>query len=86
MANLKVPKFAPDPILLLIFYDLIPSESTRISRNQHVAFKLEPMLGRAEPFDDQGTGLRFRPLDHENLEREPGDVDWADIVGRISLE
>ena len=70
----------------LVFNDLVPSESTRISRNQHVAFKLEPMLGSAESFDDQGTGLRFRPLDHENLQREPDNVDWADIVAKISLE
>ncbi|MCJ1264749.1 hypothetical protein MMC22_004624 [Lobaria immixta] len=53
---------------------------------EYVEIALKPVLGYAQSFVRGRKGLRFHPMDHQNLCREPEDGDWADSLDGIRLE
>lgn len=49
---------------------------------------LEPVFGSAELWEKVGhkeKGLKFHPVDHRNLSRQPNDADWEEFLNEIRL-
>lgn len=53
---------------------------------EYLESALKPVLGYAHSFGDEGTGLRFHPMEHKSLRRQSENVDWADFLDGIRLE
>lgn len=69
----------------LDFFGYTSLESSISHLREYFETALKPVLGYAECCGNEGKALRFHPIDHRNLWREPDDGDWVDSLDGIRV-